>query len=193
MTRNRRPPTKLSRTNEHGVPAGLHARESDGARQYDAASPGRARPTEPASPAAEAELLDAATDRYVGLKKAGEACGYSADTMQRVVQRLKRRKGPVYDQLVRLKDDELMARLEDKLGAHLDYMTDELMAEANIGVLVKNFGILFDKLQLMHGRPTQIISVHERENMGKLLGLIVQEAGRRQIPIDLVRGEGASG
>jgi|TARA_Y100000310_G_C20662701_1_gene805660 hypothetical protein len=179
--KKRRPPTKLARSeNEHGVPRGAAIAESAGARQYD--SP-RSTKADNMTPATEAEFLDVATDPFISLRAAAETCGVDPLTASRMIQRLKRRRKPLYDELIKVKGADLTAMIEDRIWRILQFIDEGVMADAGLKELTVALGTLIDKRQLLSGEPTQIISVHERKDMGDLLGILLREAERRQIPI----------
>ena len=80
-------------------------------------------------------------------------------------------------------DPELIRLHREKLHLAFSYMDDKVMAEASMRDLATAAAQLTEKLQLLEGKPTQIISDHERKQIHELLPLIIAEAQRRGLTI----------
>lgn len=78
---------------------------------------------------------------------------------------------------------EHIATLKRKIAQVLEGITDEKIAKAHARDLAIVYGVLIDKMQLLEGKPTQILSVEERRDLKDLLPLLMAEAARREITL----------
>jgi hypothetical protein len=83
----------------------------------------------------------------------------------------------------------LVAQIENKLHLALQYMGPDKMQDANLNTLVKFFGILLDRRQLLKGEPTQIVTNTDRRALNDLLPAILAEAERRGMTVPLIEGD----
>jgi hypothetical protein len=84
----------------------------------------------------------------------------------------------------RMKLEQLKAILEDQLHRSARFMTDDKLAEASARDLAVAQAAWIEKLQLVKGQPTAIISDHERKQMNELGTALLNEMRRRGITID---------
>lgn len=81
-------------------------------------------------------------------------------------------------------DDAMKTGIREKIGLALSYMDDKTMSEASFRDLSIGTTALIEKLQLLEGKPTQIISDLERKKLHELLPLLLEEGKRRGITLD---------
>jgi hypothetical protein len=67
----------------------------------------------------------------------------------------------------------------------VDAITPEKLARSNAQQLAIIAGVAVDKFQLLRGQPTQRMEIGDRRQLNEVLGLIVKEAKRRGIEIDV--------
>jgi hypothetical protein len=139
-------------------------------------------------PEAEAEAIDTLTDvDFARLADAARACGLNPKTANHLVKRLRTRLLPVATEIKRYKTQEFLAFIEDRMMRSLEYLDDVALANASGRDLAVIFGIMADKRQLLNGEPTQILSFQDRRKLNDLIPLVLQEAQRRGLTIDLPR------
>ena len=133
-------------------------------------------------------LMDAITDPFKKLVEAAKECGMKPSVVEGLARRMRTRYLGVTDQMRAIKTKDMIVKIDERIGHALNYLDDYVMADAGFRDLAMGVGILIEKRQLLRGEPTQIISVDERASLNKLLPMLVEEARRRGITID-VRAE----
>lgn len=81
-------------------------------------------------------------------------------------------------------DEELKDSHRKALYLIHSYMDDKVVAEASLRDLATASAQLTEKLQLLEGKPTQIVSDLERKKLHELLPLLIEEGKRRGLTID---------
>lgn len=182
--------------NEHGVPVGNQIPRKHGAVEYGRIDnhgapldglPGHP-PHSPENGPDGDKVLDAFTDPFATIREAAIAAGVNPEHALRLVERLKGRRQPLYEELKKIKQDELLGTMEDRVWKMLGFMDPEVMAEASLRDIATSFGIMFDKIQLLKNKPTQIISHEERLSIKEALPLLLAEAQRRGMVTDMLPG-----
>jgi hypothetical protein len=79
--------------------------------------------------------------------------------------------------------EDHIERLKDKIDQVLEGITQEKIDASKARDLAITYGVLIDKMQLLEGKPTQILSVEERRDLRELLPALLAEAERRQITV----------
>lgn len=115
--------------------------------------------------------------------------GFPGASGRALLDRLRRRYLPVHMEVKKLKTNELIEAIDEKLAMVLDYIDPVVLEAASASQLGVLFGILSDKRQLLRGEPTQILSVVEREKLDDLVPALMQEAKRRGQDLELVEDE----
>ena len=92
----------------------------------------------------------------------------------------------IEEKVVEVTVEELRPILGQKLRGILDTMTAGDIAKASLSQKAVALGILFDKEQILQGKPTQIIGTEERRELPELTKMLVEEAKRRGIKIESV-------
>jgi len=77
--------------------------------------------------------------------------------------------------------DRHISELEGVIERVLGGVTDEKIDKASLRDVAIAYGVLIDKKQLLEGKPTQILSVEERQELSDLLPALLREAERRGI------------
>lgn len=78
---------------------------------------------------------------------------------------------------------EHIGKLKTKIAEVLEGITQDKIDKSHARDLAIVYGVLIDKMQLLEGKPTQILSIEERRDLGELLPLLLKEAERRQITV----------
>ena len=114
-------------------------------------------------------------DRF---KAAGIACGYDANTMDRLAARCQGRPLSARGR-VRLDDVELLATIDDRLERVLDYLDDHALSKMDGRNLMVAAGILIDKRQILRGEPTAITQFQDFRKLDDYLKQAAEELRRR--------------
>ena len=112
-------------------------------------------------------------------KKAGIACGYDPDTMERLAARCQGRP-PSAKGRVKLTDPELVAAIDAQLVRVFEYFDDHTLAQMSGRDLLVGAGILIDKRQVLRGEPTAITKFLDMRNMNEVMEMFRKEAARRE-------------
>ena len=136
-------------------------------------------------PEGAAEIIDTVTDPFIGLKQAAEACNFPTGALQALVKRLETKYQPVGEHVKKMKTNDILRMINEKIYMALDHMDPYTFANAELRDLAVTFSILAEKRQLLMGEPTQILSVQERSHMNELIPNIIREAERRGMTIDV--------
>jgi hypothetical protein len=82
-----------------------------------------------------------------------------------------------------ISDAELIKAYREKLHLIQSYIDDKTVSEASLRDLSIAMSAFTEKLQLLEGKPTQIISDLERKQLNELMPLLIAEAARRGVTI----------
>lgn len=141
-------------------------------------------------PEAEAAAIDALTDpHWERLSDAARACGLNPKTARFLIERLRTRLLPVSAEIRKHKTAAVLSLMEDRRYRALEYLDDVALAQSSGRDLAVIAGVLTDKIQLLEGKPTQILSVEDRRKLNEIIPLFIREARRRGVTIDLRPGE----
>ncbi len=133
------------------------------------------------SRAVAAAPLPEALERF---KAAGIACGYDADTMERLAARCQGRP-PSARGRVKLDDVELLAVIDDRLARVFEFFDDHVLGKMDGRNLMVAAGILTDKRQILRGEPTAITKFQDMRKLDDVLEEAVKELKRRSKMIDV--------
>ena len=145
----------------------------------------RANAVEMGKPKETALALDLATDPFTTIKAAAKACGFPESTLNALLRRMRTRYKPLDDAVRRVKDEEMIVLLEDRARRSLEYMDDYAMAGATLKDLAISAGVMIDKSRLLKDKPTQIFSLEDRRKITEILPIMLQEAERRGMIVDV--------
>ena len=85
-----------------------------------------------------------------------------------------------------LTDRELVQTLKGKLALSLQYLDPYVLAGSTSKELMGVIDDTIKNIQLLEGKPTSITSHEDRRKFNELLPLVIQEAKRRGLVIDVV-------
>ncbi len=117
-------------------------------------------------------------------KKAGVACGYDLDTMERLAARCQGRPLSARGRF-RLDDQELLAVIDDRLTRVFEYFDDHTLGQMGGRDLLVGAGILIDKRQVLKGEPTAITRFQDMRKMDEILEAVGKELKRRGKLVDV--------
>jgi len=148
----------------------------------------RASP-EMVNPEKTAEIIDKAmTERGLDREKFLElaaTAGMPAKVAHGLMARARANWGAIYKEVKRLKGEELVDKLHDRLSVALEYLDDYALANASGKDLAIIIGILIEKAQLVGGKPTQIYDHTLGMKLQTMMPAFMEEARRRGITLDV--------
>lgn len=148
--------------------------------------PTEIREKRPESYAKAARELAAGSTR----RAAAQASGLGERSVDRIANELDREAQPLARELKVAKLEELKNLWGSRAVEALQAMTPEKIAKTSVRDLAWLAGVATDKWQLLRGQPTQRIDVHDRRKLDELAKLVLDEARRRRVEIDVTpRGE----
>lgn len=100
-------------------------------------------------------------------------------------RRVMARQGMSTDGVAALTDRALVATLREKLALSLQYIDPFGLAGAPVKDIEAVVDGLIKNIQLLEGKPTSITSHEDRRQMNELLPLLIKEAQRRGVTIDV--------
>ena len=113
-----------------------------------------------------------------------KALGFAERLRASLIRRMRVKHEGAETPVKAITDEELKTSHREKLHLIHTYMDDKVMSEATLRDLAMASAALTEKLQLLEGKPTQIISDLERKNLFELMPLLIAEAQRRGITIE---------
>ena len=130
--------------------------------------------------------MQAPVDPLVSIKEFASERGLDAETTTALIEHVQAGYTPVRQrgQLRELKPQELLAIIEDRIMAALEFINDEAFLQAKPKDRAIMLAILLDKRQLLRGEPTQVLAIEDRTKLSSLAGLLLQEAKRRGFSVD---------
>jgi DNA-binding CsgD family transcriptional regulator len=130
-------------------------------------------------------ILDALSDPLEKVQDLLEQAGLPRNAADATVKRLKARYFGAITELKVLKTNEIIELLGKKIHLGMQYLDDKVMAEASARDIMLGLAALLEKRQLLRGEPTQIISDHERKTLHESIPLLMAEAQRRGLVVDV--------
>lgn len=109
--------------------------------------------------------------------------GFPERIREGMVRRLKVKHNSAVTELKPITDEQMKSQYREKIGLAFSYMDDKAMSEASFRDLSVGVTAMTEKLQLLEGKPTQIISDLERKQLVELMPLFLLEAQRRGVVI----------
>jgi hypothetical protein len=89
-----------------------------------------------------------------------------------------------------LNDRQMADSVRSAISMTMPYFDPVILAQTGAKDLAILTGILIEKLQLLEGKPTQIMSTQERKHVNDLIPVLIQEAMRRGMDISKLLGTG---
>jgi hypothetical protein len=126
------------------------------------------------------------------LRQIVETAGVSAPMVDEAVRRLRLATGAleVGDLPAKVDTKWLQDSIDAKIGLTLTLLDSVTLAGASVADLTRLFNALTEKRALLRGEPTAIVRNEQRGGLDKLAGLLLAEAQRRGITVDLAPGPG---
>lgn len=145
------------------------------------------RSVEKTRPEAAANLIEQASNPLVdgGLARAAAEEGLPTRTAAQLGQRLDTRYATTRSRAQQVHTSELLGLVSHNARRVLEAVTDEDIAQAKLKDKAIAVGIFLEKRQLLSGEPTQILTVQERGHMDDLIKMVMSEAVRRGLEIDV--------
>ena len=119
------------------------------------------------------------------ISRVAKEVGLSPSTAQRLAKKLDTDLQPLKRALDDVKLEDLTRRFGTLARDAVDAITPEKLLKAPARDLAIIAGVATDKWQLLRGQPTQRMEIGDRRKMDELLGIILKEAKRRNIEIDV--------
>lgn len=127
-------------------------------------------------------------DPFSTIAAAAKKVGLPEGVIKALRGRLRARFQPLGEALRERTTKDFLSAIEDRLDRALHYLDDYALAAASAKDLAVTIGILTEKRQLLRGEPTQILSNEERTTINMLIPVVIREAQRRGITIDMNGG-----
>ncbi len=127
----------------------------------------------------------ALSDPAQSVAGAARQAGLNPDVAYKIAKRLDGDLQPLGRVLEDVRIEDLTRRFGMLTRDALDHLTPEKLNGATAQQLAIIAGIAADKWQLLRGQPTQRVEIDDRRKMDEVLNLIMQEAQRRNIEIDV--------
>ncbi len=106
--------------------------------------------------------------------------GHLSERMLSSVLRRMYDKHPKLDgELKKLTTAKMIDSINEKISMALDYIDHTSLAKSSAKDLALLVGIMIDKMRLLQGEPTQILSIKEAVNLRKLMPILIAEGERR--------------
>lgn len=134
-------------------------------------------------------LIDINSPDFSGIESTAKRLGLPENIIRALKGRLRARLQPLGQALRENTTKGFLAQMEDRLDRALHYLDDYALSGATAKDLAVIIGILTEKRQLLRGEPTAILSSEERVTLNALIPVVVREAQRRGITIDMNSGE----
>lgn len=133
-------------------------------------------------------------DRFEDLRKACAGAGLKPSIVTSLIRRLDSTLSPVLEAGKKYTVAELSGKLEEKIAMVLSYIDDYALANAGAKDLSIALNVLIEKHQLINNKPTMIVDMNTRRNLGELFPVLAAEARRRGVTLEgtATRVEGAS-
>jgi hypothetical protein len=111
--------------------------------------------------------------------------GLDDETARAVRRRLQSDLAPLGREIKDVKLSDMVRRLGTLAQDAVDAITPEKLAASSARDLAVVMGVATDKWQLLRGQPTQRTEINDRREMNEVMKLILEEAKRRKIEIDI--------
>ncbi len=146
--------------------------------------------TEADAPAeALAEIIAGGANALTTIEQTANAAGLPKKTVEALMKRVRAQLAPVVQEVKNVTTGHIVQQLEQKAAMALRYLDDLALSSASAKDLAIVIGILLEKRQLLRGEPTHIISMEERKSVDELAQMMLKEASRRGMFIDMTAEE----
>ena len=124
-------------------------------------------------------------DQKKSIVSAAREVGVSPQVASRIVKELEGELQPLTRAIEEVRLEELTKGFGTLARDAISAITHEKLEKANAQQLAVVAGVSIDKWQLLRGQPTQRTEIHDRRKMDELIGLVIEEAKRRNVEIDI--------
>jgi len=121
----------------------------------------------------------------VSASKVAREVGVSPDIASKIAKLLEGQLQPLKREIEDVRIEDLTKRFGTLSRDAIDAITPEKLLKASARDLAIVAAVGIDKWQLLRGQPTQRMELSDRREMNEVLKLIVSEAKRRNIEIDV--------
>ncbi len=111
--------------------------------------------------------------------------GISADAVTKIARKLEGELQPLKREVVEIRVEELTKQFGTLARDAIDAITPEKLDAASASQLAIVSGIASEKYLLLRGQPTQRVEVGHRHEMDEVVKMLLQEAIRRGVTIDV--------
>jgi len=132
-----------------------------------------------------AAAVNKLSDRKRNITAVAREVGVSPSTASKIAKSLDGDMMPLQRAIEDVRLEDLTKRFGTLARDAIDAITPEKLEKANAQQLSLAAAVAVDKWQLLRGQPTQRMEIGDRRKMNEILELVVKEAKRRQIEIDV--------
>jgi len=138
-------------------------------------------------PEAAAKIIDKvlSPEQYRKIDDLAAEVGLHKSTVDALKKRLEFRYLPVGIELGRIRTEQFAEGIDGYANWILNSVDECDLLKASLKDKISAFCMLIDRRQLLSGEPTQILSINERKDINDLMPLLVAEATRRGLTIDV--------
>ncbi len=139
-----------------------------------------------------AEVVDIATNPLIdNFSRAVRETGISPTLAKKIKGKLDRELLPVKLAVEEVKTSQLLNLTADRARRILEGITQEDIDKAGLRDKAVAAAIFIEKRQLLSGEPTHLIGVQDRRELGEIMKLMMLEAKRRGLTIDVSPVDGS--
>ncbi len=149
------------------------------------ASPSPPRTEQKLDPDDFASMLVGMSAQGVSAARISRDLGLSPKVASRVGSLLEKELQPLKRELTDVKLEDLTRRFGTLTRDAIDAITPAKLEAASARDLTVAAGIATDKWQLLRGQPTQRMEIGDRRNLNEIVQIILKEAKRRNVEIDI--------
>lgn len=128
-------------------------------------------------------------DKYRELRAVCKEAGMKPSLVAGIIRRMKSQFAAPLEEMKKLTLKEMTDQIESKISLVLSAMDEYSVAQASLKDQSIALGILVDRHQLLNNRPTQIFDHTSRLEVQQLAPLLLAEANRRGLVIDMGMAE----
>lgn len=124
-------------------------------------------------------------EQYQKIDELAAEVGLHKSTVDALKKRLEFRYLPVGIELGRIRTQQFQEGIDGYANWILNSVDECDLLKASLKDKISAFCMLIDRRQLLSGEPTQILSINERKEINDLMPLLMMEAKRRGVTIDV--------
>jgi len=154
-------------------------------KALDPPTPGARRTLERAEPEKFADAVVSLSQPGAKISRVAKEVGIEPNTAKRIAARLDGDLQLLKREVEDVAIEDITKRFGTLTRDALDHITTDKLKAATAQQLAVIAGIAGDKFQLFRGAPTSRTEINDRREMNELVKLVIQEAKRRDIEIDI--------